>query len=864
MSLIWVKKLKRLDLLPAAAFALTAAVLSLIYAVAGLYPFGGRTLAWGDMSQQVVPLLMELKDILEGKAGMFLNLQNAGGMSFWGVFFFFLASPLHFLVAFVEKPEVYQLVNLLVWGKLSLAAASSSCFFRHEAPRLSFPAQLALSTSYGLCGYGMLYYQNLVWLDALILFPLLMLGFVRLLGDGRSVLFTAMLTITVAVNYYLSYMVLLCLILCGGIFFRLCLPKEERGKAAGRLGVSTAAALALTAVVWLPSLLQCLASARTGGGVVESIQSGGFWTKLSTTLPVLLCTVGAAALPILYRLFPHDPKERAVAACWGLTVIPLLIEPVNKLWHTGSYQAFPARYGYMPVLFGLWFLALGLHSPREEKQEHRPQRWRTLCGMLLLPVAAGCYLLLGPYEAVSGYTHTLWISPEAIGLLSLLWVPCLALLLAVCFNLHQGGGRKIAGGILLGFCLVQGSVQAGIFIGSAANIPTNSLAVLAAEPPQDEGLYRVKPARKFCHINLLGAAGYPSLNHYTSLTDSRYLAMIKKLGYSAYWMETSACCGTQISDVLLSNKYVLEADLSWSPAAGGNLGYLVPAGALPEELPLGDRIAAQNQLYRALTGEDAFTPHTPVRGGIREEEGGFYVEPGVLRYEVDVTEPVRLYFDAFDCISTRLREKINDGFSVAVNGQAVMDSYPTQSCNGILDLGSYQNERVTVEVTIQKEMGLCSLGLWSLDASAPQKLAGALADVDLRWERGKLEGRAQADHGQSLFLSIPRYKGMAVRVDGEEVEPRVVLDCLMEIPLPEGESKFTVSYIPAGLLPGLLITLGGAGMVLLVFLFRRTELICRTRQVWEGIAPALLKAAWLAELLAVYLLPSLIWMLGQR
>lgn len=139
-----------------------AALLSVIYTVFGLYPFGGKTLSWCDMSQQVIPLLMEMKEVFTGKAGWFLNMQNAGGMSFWGVFFFFLASPLHLSVLFVEKADIYLLVNVLVLIKLSLAASTASIFFRHETPSLELPAHLALCIGYGLCGYGLMYYQNLV------------------------------------------------------------------------------------------------------------------------------------------------------------------------------------------------------------------------------------------------------------------------------------------------------------------------------------------------------------------------------------------------------------------------------------------------------------------------------------------------------------------------------------------------------------------------------------------------------------------------------------------------------------------------------------------------------------------------------
>ena len=63
-----------------------------VFAGSGLYPFGDKTLAWCDMHQQVLPLLLDFKDILEGKGDFFFNWQNAGGMNFLGVFLFFISS----------------------------------------------------------------------------------------------------------------------------------------------------------------------------------------------------------------------------------------------------------------------------------------------------------------------------------------------------------------------------------------------------------------------------------------------------------------------------------------------------------------------------------------------------------------------------------------------------------------------------------------------------------------------------------------------------------------------------------------------------------------------------------------------------
>ena len=80
----------------AASAGVVTALFLLIYAQYGLYPFGGDSIGWGDMKQQIAPLLLQLRGILLGQQDFFLHMQS-GGMDFWGVFFFFLSSPFSFL-----------------------------------------------------------------------------------------------------------------------------------------------------------------------------------------------------------------------------------------------------------------------------------------------------------------------------------------------------------------------------------------------------------------------------------------------------------------------------------------------------------------------------------------------------------------------------------------------------------------------------------------------------------------------------------------------------------------------------------------------------------------------------------------------
>ena len=56
-------------------------------------------------------------------------------------------------------------------------------------------------------------------------------------------------------------------------------------------------------------------------------------------------------------------KEAYTLVLFVLMLIPVIVEPINKIWHTGSYQAFPGRYGYILVLLGLCLAAQVLQRP---------------------------------------------------------------------------------------------------------------------------------------------------------------------------------------------------------------------------------------------------------------------------------------------------------------------------------------------------------------------------------------------------------------------------------------------------------------------------------------------------------------------
>ena len=85
------------------------------------------------------------------------------------------------------------------------------------------------------------------------------------------------------------------------------------------------------------------------------------------------------------------------------------------------------------------------------------------------------------------------------------------------------------------------------------------------------------------------------------------------------------------------------------------------------------------------------------------------------------------------------------------------------------------------------------------------------------WEDTKLEGTVNAAERGVLFTSIPYEKGWTVKVDGEEAETEKIFDAFLSVQIPSGEHEITFEYFPAGLKPGIIITL--ASMAILAMLF---------------------------------------------
>ncbi len=857
------------------------------FALFGIYPFGGYSFSWCDMDQQVIPFMAQLKDILNGQGSFFLSMENAGGMNFWGVFLFFLASPFSFLVIFVQKQDLSLFMNVLVVLKLAACALCANVYFRYKTPRLFPPLQLILSVMYAFCGYGLLYYQNVMWLDIMYLFPLLLMALDLLLQKGRPALYIVVLTLCVLLQFYLSYMVVLCVLLFTAAHF--CIYRREMQKNTAVLFyVSSLLSALLSAPGWFPALLQFFNSARTAN-VVQSIAQGGFVTHIYTVIPLILCT--AVLLPAFFASLCCLKKDRQVRLYFImllLTAIPLVVEPVNKMWHAGNYMSFPARYAYMTAFFGLAMFGHILEHTCNREAVHLRAKTRfcpalVFCTATVL-CAAATLVLYRNFENVRAYTKTLWGDQKSFfTLLAAALILCAGYGLVVFLLQKKKLSAKAAAMGLCILLLCECGLNGTVYIAAARHSDDSYRTVMDLEGKiKDTGFYRVKTEKKLFDVNLLGAMGYNSLNHYSSLTSQDFLKLMKKLGYSSYWMEVSSSGGTLFSDMLLSHQYtvfngekenavyqnkafsIVRSAFSLSPA-------LVATADLSSQraLPEASRFAVQQALFSSLFGEarlfEAYAPDQILAADMQTGNGKKVEvtldspqKEGRLLYQIAVRGRQTLYFDCFDKIRPALLEEINDSTSVSVNGVCLTQSYPSQADNGILCLGSFENETVQVEIQLRESVCCTSFGVYGLKEEVLNHALQDARECAVEVSANRITAQTNGKDGQFVFFAIPYSDGFTAQVNGEKTQIFQVYGDFMAIKLPPGGGTVTLTFIPPGLTLGLCLAAGGLLGVFLLFFIKRKFTAWQARAGRP--AAILLVVLGSAVFAAVYIAPVAIYL----
>ena len=251
-----------------AAFCIPILVMIIIFIQRGIFPFGEQSFLRTDMYHQYAPFFSEFQYKLNEEGSLFYSWNIGMGVNFSALYAYYLASPVNWLLYFCPKELVIEFMTYGIVLKIGLAGLTFAFYLKKHFGRDDFGIGF-FGIFYALSGYMAAYSWNIMWLDCILLFPLIMLGLEQLVKKQEGMLYCITLGVSILSNYYISIMTCLFMVIYFGV---LLIMGTGQGKRLADYGIHirqftiySLLAGGLAAVVLIPEIyaLQMTASADT-------------------------------------------------------------------------------------------------------------------------------------------------------------------------------------------------------------------------------------------------------------------------------------------------------------------------------------------------------------------------------------------------------------------------------------------------------------------------------------------------------------------------------------------------------------------------------------------------------------------------
>ena len=230
-------------------FLLTFLILLFILLILGVYPFGDKTLIVSDLRDQYLVFINYLKSIILGNNTFFYTFSGALGESFIPLMSYYLISVFNLLTLPFNGNLMPLIITIIILIKISLCSVSMNYFLDKKYGEDK--KNIIFSLCYALMSYTIAFYFHIMWLDVVILLPLVILGIERIINNNKSLLYIISLTLTILSNYYLGVIVCIFSVLYF-VYYLLCNKKKNIKKIIIKYLISSLLSGMVCMVILLP------------------------------------------------------------------------------------------------------------------------------------------------------------------------------------------------------------------------------------------------------------------------------------------------------------------------------------------------------------------------------------------------------------------------------------------------------------------------------------------------------------------------------------------------------------------------------------------------------------------------------------
>lgn len=827
-----------------------------VYLIGGFYPVGDKQILVTDLWHQYYQIICEFRTKLLSGGSLLYSWHSGMGTNFIAMMAYYCASPLNLLTLLVPEAGLRIAVSVICFIKISLCGVTfAHCAMyltkRHDASVIFF------SSLFALCAYNMGYFWNIMWLDSVAMFPLVLLGLYKLIKEKKPLLYTVSLFLCLIFNYYIGFYTCIAVFFCAVFITVVCMDRFSFAvRAFFRTLIHSAVAIGLSAFMLLPAYLSLqntysvavnnLSHKMFNGNALDFISAMLPYQEPNTKdldTPNFYCGVICIFLFAIYFFSRNFKLRERICSSLFLIIIFLscLFKQADYVWNGLHYtNMIPYRYSFM-FSFVLVLMAYRAYCVLE-----RTQLRHIFAGMITVTVICG----IGVYRTniaapiasfITLSVYAVFTVFYARGVISRRASAC-ALCLVICIEAATAGAFGISNYSTYSTFLTS----------------YDEVKELLARRENEEEFYRTELST-YKTLNDPLLYGYNGISQFSSNANYGVSSLLTHLGAGGY------CSGnryaysqsTPLTMSFFAIKYIISkeghntGDTTLSPVAySGDSALLEYAYPLPVafmthgeydiNLTSSDPFANQNVFFQETTGVSGqlfsrcADPETSISSGTISGSNGIY--------SITSDSDEKLGLDlTFTCHTDGLYyvyPKIKDASSIYVNYQAgktsTFSAKAAQCC--IIPAGYHRaGEKFTVSGFIDADEASRNAWMYAavMDTDLFEQGYKKLADeavYDLSYTDTLIEGKIKANEDGYLYTSIPYEKGWELYIDGKKTDTVKYAGAFVSALIEKGEHEIRLQYSPDGFDIGIIISL--ASLLLLgisALIYRRKngkEIIC--------------------------------------
>lgn len=819
---------------------IVTAVMASVCIAEKIMPFGPNSLTLVDSLHQYLPFFAEYRDKLLHEGSLFYTWNIALGSNFISLSAYYLSSPFNYLFLLFDREHIVTAVTIILILKLALSAGSMAYLLSHmDAKKRRNPVIICIAVAYAFSNYVIGYNWNIMWMDCIMVFPLIILGFKRLMEEHDPKLYTLSLFYCLYCNYYIGYIICVFLIL----WFLVYNHRHIRTFFVHgiRFALYSLAAGGMAAFLLIPAYygIMSTASAKTGlpkwewyGNIFNMLRQQLFLTEPVTNQTFdgnvnLYCGMFAVFALFLYifngRIRLHEKLGRLFLL--AALMVSFNSTTLNFIWH-GMHDQYgiPNRFSFLYIFVVLLIAYDVLRHMRSLRVVY------VIAGAALTAV----FVILCRLQAENGIADRVLIG--SLVALSVYAVLC---------GLYSGHVMKNNSFRMLFTCacVVELVVAAAYGFGRngyadyEGHYGTSKYVTAAYDAVQDMaeeeniGFYRAE----LMDARVLDESTWysmPSVGTFCSTVSGDVVTTMGRLGFYTGANEFLYMGSTPFTNSILNVRYLLERDGDLNNFAFDHVKDVEGVGIYENPYPLSigfcvseqvktwnrdDNLPlnSQNSLAYAMTGDVTFFSQVTPALTVVSDTCAVAADNQTITYTPnqagDAAFMVSFVAERPGDYYINCRGNSINKIHIYVNGEELAyDRYQIQ----IFHLGRLaEGDYVSIEYcyhNLSAEQRTASLYMATFDEAAYrsvyEKLRENMLQVDT-YDDGYVSGRVQVNEGQTLFTSIPYDEGWSLKVDGKPAEYYKVCGAFIGIDLEPGTHTITLQYLPQGLKAGLIITI---------------------------------------------------------